>query len=563
MARRIAPLLLILALVFLPASAGAAKSYSADRFDVEWVVLEDGSLQVTETVVFRFEGGPFTYVFRELPTDYSDGIQDIRAALDGRRLPEGRGANQAEISGRDPIKITWRLPPTADATHAFILTYRVLGAVRQELDADLLTWHALPTDHEYQIASSTLTVNYPRNATLLETPTVRRGRAEVTTAGRQVVFTARDLKPDAQLLVALRFSPGSVIETPPQWQQRSAAARRASPPFIAAAIGVLLAGLLAMVAYLGRFRREGDRSLQEGGLRPTVPPANLPPAVVGALKAGGAQFAWSQALAALFDLARRGLLRIEESAERKWYRRQDFVVEQIAAAPVNLQPHERGLLALLFETKAGMTSTIKLSDLSTGLSSRWKKFEQPLKEDLAAGGYFDPLRQAGRNRLMIAGGILMALSAVALAGCILLMPRFEGWPFFIPGSLFLLGFIVLIAGAALSPLSDRGVETAARWEGFLRYLKDVTKGKEPAWDLKQFERYLPYAASVGLAAGWAKAFRERGGAEIPAWFQALSTSGQESMGAFVAMTTAAHSSGSSGAAGGAGGAGGGGGSGAG
>jgi len=94
----------------------------------------------------------------------------------------------------------------------------------------------------------------------------------------------------------------------------------------------------------------------------------------------------------------------------------------------------------------------------------------------------------------------------------------------------------------------------------------VTRGREPAWDLRLFERYLPYAASYGLAQRWARAFQKRGGAEIPAWFRAVTTNVNESMSAFVAMTAAFHSAGGGGAAGGAadaGGAAGGGGSGAG
>ena len=123
----------------------AGKSYTAERFDVDWNLLADGLLDVTETVEFRFEGGPFTYVYRELPEDYSDGISNIQASLDGRPLPVGEGAGQFEVSGSDPVKITWHLPPTSDATHVFQLKYWVAGVVRQEADADLFFWNALPT----------------------------------------------------------------------------------------------------------------------------------------------------------------------------------------------------------------------------------------------------------------------------------------------------------------------------------------------------------------------------------------------------------------------------------
>ena len=46
-----------------------AKEYSADRFDASIAVQEGGSLIVTKTVTFKFVGGPFTYVFRDIPTN--------------------------------------------------------------------------------------------------------------------------------------------------------------------------------------------------------------------------------------------------------------------------------------------------------------------------------------------------------------------------------------------------------------------------------------------------------------------------------------------------------------
>ncbi len=90
----------------------------------------------------------------------------------------------------------------------------------------------------------------------------------------------------------------------------------------------------------------------------------------------------------------------------------------------------------------------------------------------------------------------------------------------------------------------------------------MTKGREPAWDLRVFDRYFPYAAAFDLAQDWAKAFRDRGGREVPAWFVSLSSADPDRMAAFIVLTSTAHSTTSSGGAG-AGGAGGGGGSGAG
>ena len=72
----------------------AAKSYSADRFDVDIQVQPGRAALVKETVAFRFEGGPFTFAFRGLPTRYTDG-------LTGFQLMEG-GRTPIERAVRDP-----------------------------------------------------------------------------------------------------------------------------------------------------------------------------------------------------------------------------------------------------------------------------------------------------------------------------------------------------------------------------------------------------------------------------------------------------------------------------
>ncbi|RPJ39636.1 MAG: DUF2207 domain-containing protein, partial [Chloroflexi bacterium] len=63
----LASIVMLILSVLAASPALAAKDYSAEQYDVVVQVQTDGSLLVTETIRFRFEGGPFTYVFRELP----------------------------------------------------------------------------------------------------------------------------------------------------------------------------------------------------------------------------------------------------------------------------------------------------------------------------------------------------------------------------------------------------------------------------------------------------------------------------------------------------------------
>jgi hypothetical protein len=125
--------------------------------------------------------------------------------------------------------------------------------------------------------------------------------------------------------------------------------------------------------------------------------------------------------------------------------------------------------------------------------------------------------------------------------------------------LFIAGLVALVARASISPLSNEGELQAARWKGFVAYLRDVSRGREPAMRPDMFELYLPFAAGAGFAQGWAKFFQKQGGAPMPEWFRTLK-GGLDSgdFGAIVALMAASDSSASAGGdAGGAGASGGG------
>ena len=538
-------------------TAAAAKDYSADRFDVDIAMQPDGSLLVTETVVFRFSGGPFTFVFRELLPDRSDGIADIAAALDGLTLLRGTHAGQVEIAGGDPIKVTWHFDPTSDATRTFTLSYRVLGAIEQAADADVLYWNVLPTDYEYPIRSSTIRITFPERARLMTAADVPAGRASIEADAKHVIYLARALQPNSSLAVRVRFEPGSLIGAPPQWQVRELEIARSAPVFVVVALVVFAAGAVGLLGYELRWRRSISAAARNDAHQ-TQPPADLPPALAGALASIGFTIQWSHALGTLFDLARRGVLRIEESPERKWYRQRDFIF-RLEPLPPDLRPHERGLIAMLFEPKNGPQPSVRLSEVGSKLLAQLKSFSEPLQQEIEAMGWLDADRQRVRKQLTVAGIALMIAAFASGVGLVALAGSFGGWPLLIALALLGVGIVALVLGVSYSPLSDEGARFAAQWQSFAAYLRDVTRGREPL-PSHLFETYLPYAASLGLAEAWAKAFKKEGVAEIPAWFSAVASS--DGMAAFVAMT-AASSSASGAAAGAAASAGGGGASGAG
>lgn len=552
--------LVLLLSLFLATPASAEKSYYAERFDVQIDLQEDGSAIVTETVEFRFSGDPFTFAFREVSAAETDGVTFLDASMDGVPMPLGTGAGQVEVEAGKRLKMTWHFPPTSDAARVFTVRYRAEGVIRKG-DADTFIWRAVPEDHDYSISNSTIVLTYPPKATLLGQPTLDWNH-DSRWEGDRIILTASGLGPDEDLIITARFSPNSLTQSAPQWQTRqeqSRAATARSLPFgFGAGIVTLILGGLGFVTYT----RGNARELSVSPVVSTPnPPSDLSPAVMGKLTGQYGNF-----MGVIFDLARRGVLEVRE--EKGFLGTKKHALVRTGDAPA-LQSFEQVLLDALF--KPGETE-MDMSEVSTRLATKHKQFDASLEDELVQRGWLDLERKQKRGWLTAAGILMMFLSIViGLVGLIsggasissnpdwlVLFAALVGFA----AGLFLLSVPVLIYAGLFSVLTPAGEEQSARWKGFAEYLKQVSKGREPAIRPDYFEKYLAYAAVFGLGAGWAKYFQKLGNVPLPVWFHAMAGSDGD-FGAMVAVMSASDSAGASAGGGGGGGASGGGSSGAG
>lgn len=536
MKMKLLSLILVILLACLVASPVlAAKSYFAERYDVVISVQPDGVLMVTETIAFRFEGGPFTYVFRELNFTNLDEIDNLQALMDGQVLAQGAQPGQVEIEAGQPIKVTWHFSPASDATHEFTLSYRVQGAIRQEAAADGLTWRAIPEEHDYTIAHSLIRIEYPAGITPIDGPNLEGVTGGLETGSQAAVFTIRQIGEDTPVDVTVRFPRGSLVTQPPAWQAEQA--QQAQRTAMGTPFGL---GAAAITAFLGAagvflagrsFRRQSDTS-HTAAQNFSAPPRAIPPALAARLTGSSVPF-----LGTLFDLARRGLLRIEEGPKR-WGSRTFTVIRQPAGE--RLQPHEQVFLEALFKK----TDRVALSEIASLAHNR--KFVKMLDQELTLAGWRDAERSRRRGRFLAASvlGMLLGLAAMG-AGSFIASFLSESQPAAVVVGALLLGggvaacgvsFVGLIVAALISTLSDEGAQQASAWNSFAGYLRNITRGREPVTSPDQFERYLPYAAGLGIATEWTKFFQKQADVPIPAWFYSLQSSLDD--GSFVAIMAA-------------------------
>lgn len=548
--------LLLLAVQVKPADS---RSYYSERFDVVIDLQKDASFIVTEKVTFYFEGGPYTFAFRDLAMRELDSLDIIEARMDGEILPEGVEPGQVEIKrGGDPVKVTWHFLPLSNALRTFELTYRVAGNVRRVAGLDGISWRAIPEEHEYEIRASTITVNYPLDITPAGEPALDGSPYTLEQQPGQIVFQARDIPRDTVLVVDVRFPQGSLITAPPVWQsrqiERSQQSGAALPYALAAGGGILAVSLVGLAVFRRKNMPDFPGSIPPGII--TAPPDELTPAQAGFLL-NRTTATLNHLFAALMDLTRRGWLRMQEVEGRGLFKVRDFILTREKSGG-GLQLHEIVLVDLLFKTRGGYREKVKLSEIGAKFSSRLSVFARGLRSELAAKDLIlnEKLRQRSRLAGMGFTLVFIGLPAVLIAAMSI---GVGDQPMVFWGTVLLGAGLGLVAAAVAfwiqslgwPVLSQNGAARIGRWSSFRAYLKDMIRS-DAALREEWLTEFLPFAVAFGLGEQWVKAFKDRGLSTALPWV--LTASGGYADG--VAVTAAISASSASGGSGGGGGGGG-------
>lgn len=552
----------------------ASQAYQATTIEEILTIQDNGSLLVTETITFQFTGDPFTYVFRELPTERTDGIEILSAQMDGQEMGRGTNQGQLEIEEGDPLKVTWHFAPRQNTSSTFVLSYRVDGVIQQMEQSDVLHWNAIPTDHEYDINTATVTVNYPEQVNLQQQPAITDGEGTVvdSTAGR-VVFRANNLGEDDDLQIFLSFPSGSIISEAPLWQQDGARVQALNLtylPMVLVASGLIaLIGFWLLAGYQRRTRPAQELLRSTTLNQQTTPPDDLAPALAGTLiQTGPNQAGWNQALGTVFDLARRNVLHMEavsskpDAKEIKLLKREDVQDSRLR--------YEGILLNTLFlesEKRANF------DEVSKRYQADPTAFSRAIESELRERGLVDTNRERTRRTLNNVGVILLILFMLLVVVSIGTAVVFGLWVTFIPTAVLLILAIAAWVLASIPVWSDQGLRTRLSWLQFARFLQKLATDRDyQGASLSQnFERYLPYATSFGYAQQWGEQIKKQDWETLPAWFSPMSGHGvyahrNTSFATMMVVTSthhSAHSGGSSYSAASSAGAAGGGGSGAG
>jgi len=215
--------ILVVAVVLLLAAAPQPQqAVTYERYEVELLLREDGSIKVTETYRLRFEG-TFQEGFAEIPLDRAEDVTDIRMRDDSREYTaegSGPGSFRTSFEGNS-LWVDWNFEPTSgQEVRTFVLQYQVLGGLEVYRDRLVLLWDAVPADRSgVPVEAARLTVHLPPGVSASEVNT-DGAAARVDTSGASTVVEATAPVPDGTALTArLTLPPDAVAAQTPDWQR--------------------------------------------------------------------------------------------------------------------------------------------------------------------------------------------------------------------------------------------------------------------------------------------------------------------------------------------------------
>ena len=501
------PLFLLVALFFLAAAPahGAEKRARWERIDVTITVHEDGTFTVEEVMQVRFQGGSFSFGYRDIDKNRLEAIDDIRVwDEEGEYVQDESFADRTFHVNETAhvVSITWYFPPVEDATRTFHLRYRVHGGLRAYPGGDQLWWKAVFPERESSVAQSTVTVIAPAAVTVYDSyfvPAEARLLDERTVQFR----TLKPVPPQTSFEVRVQWPHGVIPATPAPWQaQADAEAERIiqrerrrpilTLAFIFGSIGLALIGLLTL--FLLWYFRGRNRDGTYIDYLPE-PPSDLPPALAGQLL--DTFIRPRHILATILDLANRGVLTIEELPRRRG-EPLNFRFRLVAGFPADLTTFERRTLRAVM----GRSQTKTLKDVRKRFSKHVKKITEAQEDALVERGLFpEPPTQSARPYGWVSNAF-----AIAVAMMFLFMlfdgPKWLGvaqelglWPL---GSFLLLSIAFHVGKYVLIPRTPQGYQEAARWQAFRRYLAELKAMPETPPAQAILARYLPYAVAFGV-----------------------------------------------------------------
>ncbi|MCP3913793.1 MAG: DUF2207 domain-containing protein [Actinomycetia bacterium] len=568
-------LILILVLVAAPVLAqdepGGSRVTVSDgqehirSFDAVYEVSDDGSVVVTETIVYDFGFAERRGIFRDLVVSQRyDDAHDRKYPFSLISVTGSPGTPvDVKLEDSDHIQRIRIGDPdtTITGSHTYVISYRLEGMLHELDGRPELFWNAI-ADWPVPIVTARVTVEGPvadRATCFAGVAGSGAGCAGVSSQGGVVSFEQPGLSSYEGLTIVVGWSAGALDVAPPVLEARWSLGRAFTPDPEKLGLGALSAvvgvGLVGNNAWRrGRDRRAAgsvvDLAFATPGVdekpvpligreAPTIefaPPENIRPGQLGVLHDETVHTV--DVSATIIDLAVRGHLRIDQLPKA------DFSVGRLLSGNMSsvenpsddhrlvllgadrgrLRPYERLLLEelekfehigtpayesgpdipehLLRVPPTGGRPWLHVSELSTKFASNMKALKKAMYEDVVDEGWFADRPDKVRTR-WVGIGLLALVVGIGLFVVIVAATTW-GWGVL---PLPIVGALLLITSRFMPRRTPVGTGLDHRVGGFRRFIVESEAHRAGyAERAHLFSEYLPYAMVFGVVDQWAKTF---------------------------------------------------------
>jgi len=348
---------------------------------------------------------------------------------------------------------------------------------------------------------------------------VVEGALQIYEGGRTVLFTGETFDPGNEWEVRVQFPHGVVTATPPLRQTLDDPASTLNLGALAVAVLILLGGsggLYLLWNFLGK-----DPHVSVVAATFDVPP-DIPPAIAGTLIDERADP--REIVATIVDMARRGIVRIEEVGTSG--RNFRFVLEN--ADPSLLNAYEQVLIERMFGSRG---DSCELSELRESFYEHVSDIKRAIYADCVARGLFPTNPHSTRMRYLGLGWLLLVIAMVSGVGTFVTAIDTVPALLAIPAVLGLLALALMALSNAMPRKTLEGAQQAATMRAFKRYLEQIQKYLNTSEAKTRFESYLPFAIAFGIEKKLVQDFA-RVDTPAPSWYvpQMDTTTGNVSSG---------------------------------
>jgi uncharacterized membrane protein YgcG len=241
-------------------------------------------------------------------------------------------------------------------------------------------------------------------------------------------------------------------------------------------------------------------------------PPNVSPGVAGALVDEQANM--HDVIATFVDLARRGIITLQETKDERRTAATDFI---IAPGPnyanKTLAPHEQKLWDAL-----NLNGEEKLmSQFKNKFYTKIPGIQQSLYDQLVSAGFYNSTPPATRNRWQSLGWMALVGAFVVGCGAVFTLTNLTSYALCLPIGLGVTAIIFLIMAPHMPRATHAGAEMKMRAQAFKRYLSNIEKYTNLKEATDQFDKYLPYAIAFGIDRSWVQKF-SRVETPAPPWY---------------------------------------------